>query len=89
MGVKRHALSARQWERLAPMLPGKAGDPGRTAADNRLFVNAVMWVLPSGARWPDLPERHGRFKAVQVRPQALHPRVACRRLGVHFPSAQP
>ncbi|MEM9020673.1 MAG: hypothetical protein AAGC44_08920 [Planctomycetota bacterium] len=29
-------------------LPGKAGDPGRTAADNRLFVNAVLYVLKTG-----------------------------------------
>ena len=24
-----------QWERVAPLLPGKLGDPGRLAADNR------------------------------------------------------
>lgn len=50
MGIKRYELSDVQWERIAPMLPGKASDPGRTAADNRLFVNAVLWVLRSGAR---------------------------------------
>ena len=41
------------------MLPGKAGDPGRTAADNRLFVDAALWVLRTGASWRDLPERYG------------------------------
>lgn len=31
--------------RIAPLLPGKASDPGRTASDNRLFVNGCLWVL--------------------------------------------
>ena len=62
--VKRYELSNAQWERIRDLLPGKAGDPGRTAADNRHFVNAVLWVLRSGARWSDLPERYGKFKSV-------------------------
>jgi transposase len=40
---------------------------GRTAADNRLFVNGVLWVLRSGARWADLPERYGKYKSVHKR----------------------
>jgi len=67
MGVKRYELSEAQWLRIAPMLPGKAGDPGRTAADNRLFVNAVLWVLRSGAFWQHLPERYGKYKSVHAR----------------------
>lgn len=67
MAVKRYKVKDLQWLRIAPMLPGKVGDPGRTAADNRLFVNAVLWVLRSGARWSDLPERYGRFKSVHKR----------------------
>ena len=65
--VKRYELSDAQWARLAPLLPGKAGDPGRTAADNRLFVNGVLWVLRSGAHWHDLPERYGKWKSVHKR----------------------
>ncbi|TAN52561.1 MAG: transposase, partial [Rhodospirillales bacterium] len=33
-----------QWERMEPHLPGKARDPGRTGKDNRLFVEAVLWL---------------------------------------------
>jgi transposase len=67
MSVKRYELSQAQWDRIAPLLPGKAGDPGRTAADNRLFVNGVLWVLRSGAHWCDLPERYGRWKTAHKR----------------------
>jgi transposase len=53
--VGRYELSDAQWQRIAHLLSGKAGDRGRTGADNRLFVNAVLWVLRSGAWWQDLP----------------------------------
>lgn len=65
--AKRYELTTTQWERLAPLLPGKASDPGRTAADNRLFVNGVLWVLRSGAHWHDLPERYGKWKSLHKR----------------------
>ena len=67
MGVKRYELSELQWLRIAPLLPGKVGDPGRTASDNRLFVNGVLWVLSSVAHWPDLPERYGKWKTAHKR----------------------
>jgi transposase len=60
-------LSEEQWVRIASLLPGKAGDPGRRGADNRLFVNGCLWVLRSGAHWCDLPERYGRWKTVHRR----------------------
>ena len=64
---KRYELSEAQWERIRDLLPGKAGDPGRRGADNRLFVNGVLWVLRSGAHWHDLPERYGKWKSVHTR----------------------
>ena len=65
--AKRYELTSAQWQRIALLLPGKAGDPGRTAADNRLFVNGVLWVLRSGAHWRDLPERYGKWKSLHKR----------------------
>lgn len=65
--VKRYELSDAQWERIRGLLPGKKSDPGRSGEDNRLFVNAVLWVLRSGARWSDLPERFGKWKTVHTR----------------------
>ena len=65
--VKRYELSNEQWHRIEHLLPGKKGDPGRSGEDNRRFVNAVLWVLRSGARWSDLPERYGKWKSVHKR----------------------
>ena len=67
MGIKRYELSEAQWSRIAPLLPGKIGDPGRSGSDNRLFVNGVLWVLRSGAHWRDLPERYGKHKTLHKR----------------------
>jgi transposase len=49
----------RQWAAVRDLLPGKVGDRGRSGANNRAFVNGVLWVLRSGARWSDLPPRYG------------------------------
>ena len=65
--ARRYELTDGQWRRIEDLLPGKKSDPGRTGGDNRLFVNAVLWVLRSGAHWHDLPERYGKYKTVHKR----------------------
>lgn len=64
---RRHELTDEQWERIRDTLPGKAGDPGRTAQDNRRFVNAVLFVLRTGVPWEDLPARLGKPNTVWKR----------------------
>jgi transposase len=63
----RHAISDTQWERIKDLLPGKPGDPGVTAKDNRLFIDAVLWIAKTGAPWRDLPERFGNWYNVWKR----------------------
>ena len=65
--VGRYELSDGQWRRIAHLLPGKVGDRGWTASDNRLFVNAVLWVLRSDAWRQDLPERYGPYQTAHRR----------------------
>ena len=62
--MDRTLLSDAQWERIAPLLPGKRGDPGRSGADNRLFVEAVLWIVRTGAPWRDLHEKFGHWNSV-------------------------
>ena len=61
--MRRFELTDEQFSRSAALLPGKDKDPGRTAADNRRFVDAVLWVLRTGAPWRDLPERFGHWNS--------------------------
>jgi len=61
---KRHALTDVQWNLIRDLLPGKQGDAGRTAADNRLFVDAILFVAKTGIPWRDLPERFGKWNSV-------------------------
>jgi transposase len=63
----RHAISDEDWGRIKDLLPGKPGDPGVTAKDNRLFVDAVLWIGKTGAPWRDLPERFGNWNNVWKR----------------------
>jgi transposase len=63
----RTILNQEQWERIAPELPGKVGDPGATAADNRLFVEAVLWIARTGAPWRDLPRAFGKWYSIYTR----------------------
>jgi len=67
MGGLRYELTEAQWRRIEPLLPGRFGTVGRPAEDNRRFVNGVLWVIRSGMRWADLPERYGKYKSVHKR----------------------
>lgn len=60
-------MSDEVWQRIEGLLPGRADQRGVTAKDNRLFVDAVLWVARSGAPWRDLPERFGKWNSVYQR----------------------
>src|SRR3954469_10168437 len=57
--MRRYALRDDQWDRIKDLLPGRPGSVGVTAADNRMFVNAVLDRYRAGIPWRDLPERFG------------------------------
>ena len=63
----RKSLRDDQWARIEQMLPGKASDPGRSGRDNRLFVEAVLWVARTGSPWRDLPQEFGEWNSVYQR----------------------
>jgi transposase len=51
-------LTDTQWTLIAPLLPPPKAR-GRHRADDRRTLNGILWMLRSGARWQDLPERYG------------------------------
>lgn len=59
---RRHDISDQVWNRLKGQLPGSEGKVGRPAFDNRRFLNAVFWILRTGAPWRDLPPDYGDWK---------------------------
>ncbi len=60
----RHAIRDEDWDRIKDLLPGRAGQPGVTATDNRLYIDAVLRIAKTGAPWRDLPERFGKWNSV-------------------------
>lgn len=64
---RRHDISDKIWNLLSPHLPGTSGSVGRPASDSRLFLNAVFWILRTGAPWRDLPPDLGDWKNTQRR----------------------
>lgn len=65
--MTRTILRDDQWDRIEHLLPGKVTDCGITAKDNRLFLEAVLWILRTGALWRDLPESFGHWHSIYVR----------------------
>ena len=49
------------------MLPGRRGSPDRTAADNRVFLEAVLRRAGTGSTRRDLPEEFGNWNSVSER----------------------
>ena len=60
--IHRHDISDEFWAKIEPQLPGRKGSWGRAAEDNRRFINAVFWILRTGAPWRDLPAEYGDWK---------------------------
>lgn len=66
MSYTKH-LREDQWLLICRSLPGKVGDPGRSGADNRRFVEAVVWIAKNGAKWRSLPREYGHWSSVHKR----------------------
>lgn len=60
--MRRYELTDEQWAMIEPMLTKAA--TGRPLAGPRQLLNAMFWVLRSGAPWRDLPERFGPWQTV-------------------------
>ena len=61
----RRELTDGQWRRIEPLIPGKDGDKGRHGEDNRLFIDAVLWLARAGAPWRVHRPAPGARKAAQ------------------------
>ena len=65
--VGRGELTDEEWARLQPLLPPQKPRTGRPNKDHRPILNAILWVLRTGAPWADLPPRYGKWRTVASR----------------------
>ena len=65
--MERFVLTDAQWAKMEPHCLGKTGDPGRSGSDNRLFLEAVLWIARTGSPWRDLPPGFGKWNSVYHR----------------------
>ena len=60
----RLVLRDDQWVKMEPHCLGKPTDPGRSGGDNRVFLEAVLWIARTGSPWRDLPTVFGKWNTV-------------------------
>jgi transposase len=61
--MTRHGLTDEQWELIADLFPAPS-NTGRPPTDRRLAIDAILWILRSGAPWRDLPEEFGPWQTI-------------------------
>jgi len=65
--MKRHSLTERQWEQLAPLLPPAKPRTGRPNHDHRRILDGILWRLKTGAPWRDVPATYGPWQTLYSR----------------------
>lgn len=65
----RHRLTEQEWNRIKDMLPPeRSGKRGRPATrNNRQIIDALVWILRTGAPWRDWPDEFGPWQSVYTR----------------------
>lgn len=59
--MERFVLTDAQWALIEPHCLGKSPDPGGSGRVNRLFVEAVLWIVRTSSPWHDLPALFGNW----------------------------
>ncbi len=67
MGKIRNELTNFQWNRIKYFFPDRTGQRGRPLKNHRMMVNAILWILRTGAPWRDLPSHYGPWESAYTR----------------------
>jgi transposase len=62
--LDRLMLKDEQWERMARHIIGDERTRGSSGRDNRMFVEAVLWIVRTSSPWRDLPDVFGPWNSV-------------------------
>ena len=60
MAARRYELTDTQWDRIKDLIP--RAKTGRPPKDDRMMLNAMLWLARSGAAWADIPARLGHIR---------------------------
>jgi len=63
----RYELTDEQYALIAPELPTNDGKTGHPYDPHRPIINGIFWRLHTGAPWPAIPERYGKWKTIYDR----------------------
>ena len=64
LALMKTLLSDSQWLKIRAFLKNEPGVYSKMEAAVRLFVEAVLWIMRSGAQWRFLPQEYGRWNSV-------------------------
>lgn len=62
--MDRLCITDSQWAKMEPLCLGKVSDAGRTGSNNRMFLEAILWIARTGSPWRDLPSAFGNWNTV-------------------------
>ena len=65
--MDRFVLTDAHWAKMEPLCLGKKTNRGRSGKDNRLFIEAVLWIARTGSPWRDLPTYFRHWNSVYSR----------------------
>ena len=54
--MARTILTDKEWESIKPLLPSRKGKKGHPLIHNRKILEAILWILRTGAPWRDVPQ---------------------------------
>src|SRR4051812_14490355 len=63
----RTILKDEEWETIKSSIPDNTGKRGHPPRDHRLILEAIFWILRTGAPWRDLPSEFGPWKTAYTR----------------------
>jgi len=66
MSTYNEKLHDDQWQLLQLIIASKHS-PGTPGKDDRLFIEAVMFIVPNRFRWRELPAEFGKWAVIYLR----------------------